>query len=110
MALDAKTLAQEMRRSVPGFVPNTEYVKYGLVYLLINSFCQFLCGRAEAASWNEVKQAVAFFDALLAREDPEAEKLVADCVEGLAECPAFDQVKPLFSERLKSLSVRTTAV
>jgi hypothetical protein len=52
---------------------------------------------------------VAFLDALLAREDPEAEKLAADCIQGLVECPAFDQVKPLFSERLKNLSARIPA-
>jgi hypothetical protein len=106
MALDAKTLAQEMRSSVPGFTPSAEYIKYGLTYLLISNFGLFVCGSAQAGSSLEVRQAVDFLDSLLAREDPEAEKLVADCIEGLLECPEYEQLKPLFSQRLRKLSER----
>ena len=106
MALDAKKLALEMQRSVPGFSPSAEYVKYGLAYLLINNFGRFVCGSALAGSWDQVKSAIAFLDSVLSREDPEVEKLVGDCIEGLLDCPAFDQVKPLFGERLKNLSAR----
>jgi hypothetical protein len=106
MALDAKLLAQEMRSSVPGFTPSMEYVKYGLTYLLISNFGLFVCGSAQAGASQDLRQAVDFLDSLLAREDPEAEKLVADCIDGLRECPAYDQLKPLLSQRLKALSVR----
>jgi len=106
MALDAKVLAQEMRTSVPGFTPSKEYVKYGLTYLLISNFGLFVCGSAQSGASQDVRQAVDFLDSLLAREDPEAEKLVADCIDGLLECPAYDQVKPLLSPRLRALSQR----
>ena len=108
MTLDAKKLALEMHKSVPGFSPSAEYVKYGLTYLLINNFGRFICGSALAGSWDQVKSATAFLDSLLSREEPELEKLVGDCVEGLLDCPALDQVKPLFGERLKNLSARYT--
>jgi hypothetical protein len=106
MALDAKLLAQEMRSSVPGFTPSMEYVKYGLTYLLISNFGLFVCGSAQSGASQDLRQAVDFLDSLLAREDPEAEKLVADCIDGLLECPAYDQLKPLLSQRLRSLSER----
>jgi len=108
MPLDGKKLAFEMQRSVAGFSPSAEYVKYGLTYLLINNFGRFICGSALAGSWDQVTSAIVFLDSLLSREDPEVEKLVGDCFEGLLDCPAFDQVKTLFGERLKNLSARYT--
>jgi hypothetical protein len=109
MALDAKKLASEMQRSVAGFSPSAEYVKYGLTYLLINNFGRFICGSALAGSWDQVTSAIVFLDSLVMREDPEVEKLVGDCIEGLLDCSAFDQVKTLFGERLKNMSARYTS-
>jgi hypothetical protein len=106
MALDAKMLALEMRTSVPGFTPSMEYVKYGLTYLLFSNFGLFICGSAQAGASLDLRQAIDYLDSLLAREDLEAEKLVADCIDGLLECPAYDQLKPLLSQRLKALTER----
>src|ERR1700748_443739 len=108
MALDAKILTQEMRASVPGFTPSMEYVKYGLTYLLISNFGLFVCGSAQSGATHDVRQAIDFLDSLMAREDPEAERLVADCIDALHDCPAYDQIKPLLSQRLRKLGERNT--
>ena len=104
MTMDASVLAQAIQKAVPSFSPNDEYVQDGLTYYLINDLGSFICRSAISSSTRELDQGLDFLESLLAEEDSEAEKLVGDCIWGLLDCSAYEDIRPLFGSPLRKLS------
>jgi hypothetical protein len=102
--MDAISFIAKIREEVPGFSPDSEDLRDGLTYCIINDLGRFICRKAGSASWDEVVQGVKFLEGIFAADEREAKALIGDCIWGLIECPSFVEIRALFSPKLKKFS------
>jgi hypothetical protein len=102
MAISTASLVEQLKRAVPGFVPDAADVEEELAYPIINDLGRYICTRGERSAWDEVDQAVQFLEGLLATNDSDLHQLVGDCLWGLSECPSIAAIRPRFGPRVEN--------
>lgn len=116
MLMTMDTVLAKLQDAVPGFHPTAEWLSEGNTYLVFGDFARFICSEAEvlqyvhseneASQLSQVQISVAFLERALRDGDQDVRDLIFDCIESVAGCEWFDQLKKYFGPELNALWAR----
>ncbi len=96
MYISKETLISSLRRAIPMFEPNPEWVDNQLGYPIINDLARYTCEQAKSEQFDEVQKVLAFLETSIEAGDPYIEDLALEYLETLLSCERIAAIKTYF--------------
>jgi len=94
------TLVESLRRIVPEFEINPDWLEDDLGYPIVNDLARYICDQARLPDLNRVKNGLAFLEAGLEFGDSYVHDLVHESLETLLSCDHILVIKAHFGPRV----------
>jgi hypothetical protein len=93
-------LVERLQSTVPDFAINPDWLDGVLGYPIMNDLARFICDRAGADDFEQVRRAIRFLEMGIEEGDEYVRDLILEALETLAECPQLAAVQACFGPRL----------
>lgn len=98
--ITGNNLIDSLRRMVPGFTINPDWVGDNLAYPIINDLARYVCDQASLKEFDKVRHGLQFLEAGLERGDSYVHDLVHESLETLLSCECIDAIRSQFGPRV----------